>query len=350
MGGIERVSYEIAKRLSKNNQLIILSHRRHGESSNEKDFIIHQIPSINIPRTNFWVFAYIYFKKRMAKKLVKKYQPDVIYCHNPYDSVASLGLGIPVVTHIHSLYTEHFLLQDSTRTILPKSYWKWFYNFRLKIEKKALSQSNLVITYSNYLMELSKERGAKYIKIIPNGIDTNIFNNNSGKYTSMKKPAILFTGRLEKLKGIEYLLKAAEQLPDLNFYLVGEKKDEYHFPKNVSWLGSKIQSEIPKYLRGADIFINPVLRDGFEIANIEAMACGIPVITTDAYERSELYRDHAVLVKPADSNALIRGIKQLLNNQDYSDNLVKGGIEFSSNFNWDKISKNIEQEIKSVLK
>lgn len=344
-GGIERVSYEVTKRLAKTHDVHVLAHERIKEKGIENDIPITVIKSFNIPKTNFWTFFYIYKKKKYVKSLTKKFKPDIIYSHNPYDTYCSIGSGVPVVSHIHSLYTSYFLNQESKRTILPKSYWNWFWKFRLDIEKKALSNCQYVITYSEFLSKLAEERGAKKITIIPNGIDTKIFFPEGEKINEIKKPAVIFTGRIEKIKGMKYLSEAARKLKDVNFYLIGEKKDIFDFSKNVYLLGRKKPSEIPKFLRSADIFINPVIRDGFEISNIEAMACGLPVITTGAFERSSIYRDVAILIKPNDTDEIVKSIQNLLSDKSLRSKLRTTGIQFSSKYNWDNISSLIEKKL-----
>jgi glycosyltransferase involved in cell wall biosynthesis len=284
-----------------------------------------------------------------VKKIVKQFQPDIIYAHTPMDTLASLENNIPVVSHVHSLYTKHFLLQDSARTILPSKYWKWFWNYRISIENKALSRSQLIITYSDYLANLAKERGAKKTKVIPNGIDLSIFCTDGKTVSKIKKPAIIYVGRIEKVKGIEFLVETARQLPNFNFYLIGEKKDNYNFPKNMHLLGKKNPSDIPNFLRSSDIFINPVLRDGFEIVNIEAMASGLPVITTNDYERSTLYKDVAVLVPPKDAKSIVSSIQEILKNDNFRKKIIQNGLDFSSNFDWNKISGMIEKELEVVV-
>ena len=349
-GGIARTTYEISKRLAKTNEIMVITHKRISDESDISKIKMHTITSLNIPRTNFWVFFYMWNKNRMVKKFVKQFKPDIIYAHTPMDTFASLDHGIPIVSHVHSLYTKHFMSQESSRTFLPILYWKWFWKYRLSIENKALSKSNLVITYSDYLANLSKERGAKNIKIIPNGVDTSVFSPDGEKIPEIKKPAIMYVGRIEKIKGIQYLIETANKLPECNFYLIGEKKDDFDFPSNMYLLGKKNPSDIPIFLRSADIFINPVLRDGFEIVNIEAMASGIPVITTDAYERSTLYKNVATLVPTENTPDIISSIQEILKNDKLRNESITKGLEFSSKFNWDKIASIIDKELQNVLK
>ncbi|AJM91324.1 glycosyltransferase family 4 protein [Nitrosopumilus piranensis] len=347
-GGIERVSYEVTKRLGKKHEIQVIAHKRFQDENTTTEFPIVTISSFNVPKTNFWVYYYLYKKKQLVKKHIKNFQPDILYAHNPYDTYASIGLGVPVVSHIHSLYTENFITQDSLRTFLPKIYWNWFWKFRLHVENEALSKSNLVITYSDYLAELAKKRGAKKIKIIPNGIDTKIFCTSGKKSNLLKKPSVIFIGRIEKIKGIDYLIEAARQLSEINFYLIGEQKDKYDFPKNMILLGKKHPNQIPEFLRSADIFINPVLRDGFEIVNIEAMACGIPVITTDNFERSKIYKGVTFFIKSNDTNSIVFAIKKLLTDSSLVDNFISKGLNFSSQYDWDGISPQIEKELVKI--
>jgi glycosyltransferase involved in cell wall biosynthesis len=344
-GGIERVAYEVCTRLQSRHELFVLGHKRIKDPLPETTIPYRAISSLNIPKTNFWVYLYIARKKRLIAKYVKEFKPEIIYAHNPYDTYASTGFGIPIISHIHSLYSEFFLTQESSQTILPRLYWKWFLKFRQNIEKKALSRSQLVITYSDFLADLARDRGAKQVFIIPNGIDTQLFSSIGNKLSEIVSPAVIYVGRIEKIKGMEYLAQAAAILPDIKFYLIGEKKADFNFPANVYLLGEKHPSEIPAYLRSADIFVNPVIRDGFEIVNLEAMACGIPVITTDAFERSSFYKDTAMLVRPENSDQLVHAIKMMLSDSSLRRKLVSAGTELSSKYDWSRIANVVEQKL-----
>lgn len=328
---------------------MVVSHKRLKDKTRISGIDVKAISSFNIPRTNFWHFFYLWNKKRAVKKFVRQFKPDVIYAHTSLDTLASLENNVPVVSHVHSLYTEHFLKQEASRTLLPNSYWKWFWKYRLSLENKALSKCDLVITYSDYLADLARERGAKNIVIIPNGIDRTVFSQDGEKLDQIKKPSVMFVGRIEKVKGIQSLAEAAKRLPDCNFYLIGEKVDEFDFPPNVYLLGKKEPSEIPKFLKSADLFVNPVLRDGFEIVNIEAMACGLPVITTNAYERTSLYKDVSIMVPPSKTDELVSSISNLLENEKLRADLVKKGLEFSSKFDWEKISLMVEKQLQNFI-
>lgn len=348
-GGIARVTNELCKRLVKNHQIMVVSHKRLKDKTSISGIDVKAISSFNIPKTNFWHFFYLWNKKRAVKKFVKQFKPDVIYAHTPLDTLASLENNVPVVSHVHSLYTEHFLKQEASRTLLPDSYWKWFWKYRLSLENNALSKCNLVITYSSYLADLARERGAKNVVIIPNGIDRTVFSPDGEKLEQIRKPSVMFVGRIEKVKGIQSLAEAAKKLPDCNFYLIGEKVDDFDFPSNMHLLGKKEPSEIPKFLKSADVFVNPVLRDGFEIVNIEAMACGLPVITTNAYERTTLYKDVSVLVQPGKTDELVSAISNLLGDEKLRDDFVKKGLDFSSEFDWEKISLIVEKELQNLV-
>ena len=78
------------------------------------------------------------------------------------------------------------------------------------------------------------------------------------------------------------------------------------------------------------------------------MACGVPVITTGGFERSTIYKDVVFFIKPKDSESITSSIKKLLSDSSLRNNFITKGLKFSSQFDWDRISSQIENELISI--
>ena len=151
------------------------------------------------------------------------------------------------------------------------------------------------------------EQGAQAEKIFiaPDTVGNETFMRQSSKFKGEKdefkqklsiknKKVILYVGQLIRRKGVRYLIEAYGKLKrdykDVCLMLVGdgplrielEESCAKHQIKDVHFLGNKSYEELPKYYSMADIFVLPTLEDVWGLVVNEAMACGLPVITTKA--------------------------------------------------------------------
>lgn len=180
----------------------------------------------------------------------------------------------------------------------------------------------------------------KKISVIYNGIEV----NRVGLDVDFKKikekigipsQAIILSclAKLRKGKGHIILFKALKEinknnnLDNINLLLIGDgpeknrlfqKVNEYHLSQKVFFLGNR--KDISELLRMTDIFVLPTLFEGMSNAILEAMADGLPIITTDIPENNELIKnnEHGILVKPKDFNKLAEVIYFLISNRDYA--------------------------------
>ncbi|MGH1412290.1 MAG: glycosyltransferase family 4 protein [Pelagimonas sp.] len=134
---------------------------------------------------------------------------------------------------------------------------------------------------------------------------------------------LLFVGRLAGVKGVPILFQAMAQIqkdmPKLSLSLIGdgpERKSlealasELGLADQVSFLGYKSQSEVAEALLEADLFVLPSFAEGVPVVLMEAMASGVPVITTQIAGIAELVRhgESGWLIPPGDTNALAAAI------------------------------------------
>lgn len=148
----------------------------------------------------------------------------------------------------------------------------------------------------------------------------------------LKGTTFLCVGRLWKGKGISYLLDAFKNLQqstrqEVSLLFVGDGEDESSLRErcrsenigNVIFAGFKQRSELARYHRAADIFVFPTLGDPYGLALDEAMASGLPVISTSAageiYDRVD-EGTNGFIVPPADSDALLERMRTLASDAD----------------------------------
>lgn len=171
---------------------------------------------------------------------------------------------------------------------------------------------------------------------------------------------ILYVGRLSPIKGLEYLLFAFKDV--LNFFpncvLIiigsgfGEERyrnlvDQLDIRANVRFLGYINHDKLPEYYNIADVYVLPSLREELSNTIMEAMACGIPIVATEAGGNPYLIKDGVTgfLVPPKDINVLSRKIISILNDPRQASRISREAIE--------KVRKiklaDASEEYKSVL-
>ena len=102
----------------------------------------------------------------------------------------------------------------------------------------------------------------------------------------------------------------------------------------VRYLGYVSDADLPALYSAADAFAFPSLHEGFGLPVIEAMACGVPVLTSNISATAEVARDAAVLVDPLSVEAIRDGLRLLLEDTDLRTDLLTRGLARAAEFSW----------------
>lgn len=203
-------------------------------------------------------------------------------------------------------------------------------------------------------------------EIIPNGIQVNAFGPNGRPFPHLRdgKVNILFVGRLEKRKGLKYLLAAYSRLkwewPELRLLVVGAGNpdgDSYRILseralQDVHFVGSVSEEDKIRYYHSADIFCAPATgKESFGIVLLEAMAAGKPIVATaiDGYSNVVTHGKEALLVPPKDDEALAGAIATLLASPELRATLGSNGLKSVQAYRWDRVAGRVMQYYQTVL-
>ncbi len=195
-------------------------------------------------------------------------------------------------------------------------------------------------------------------RVIPNGIDIERFANPAIKPIERfndGRPNILYVGRLDKRKGLEYLLRAIPMIqhthPDVRLLVVGafNKQDKEPFVRlvrnkgirHVHFVGLVSREELPRYYRTATLFCAPSTGfESFGIVLLEAMAAGVPIVASDitGYRQVMTHAREGRLVQPYDPGEIARECVALLNDARLRKRMGAAGQQTATRYDWQHIA------------
>jgi glycosyltransferase involved in cell wall biosynthesis len=240
--------------------------------------------------------------------------------------------------------------------------WRW-YSF-IGMQKRVSRSLPRIITVSTSAKEdinrdfnIPMER----FSIVPNGINTNLFYPIS-EIEREKNRVIVTNSADTPLKGLFFLFQAVAELAkiqDVNVTVVGEPKKDGDIVKLIRELGigdrinftGRIDDQefVRQYAR-ATMAVIPSVYEGFGLPVGEAMACGVPVISTTGGALPEVVGDAGVLVPPADSTALAGAIRELLGNPIKARELGQAGYRrVQEHFTWERAAEKTVDAYREVI-
>ncbi|MBT2724004.1 glycosyltransferase family 1 protein [Bacillus sp. ISL-46] len=312
--------------------------------------------------------SYITYKsdsriKRLAYQsygLLKEREIDIL--HSQYISPIFLPCKSVITIHdiLFETHPEYFTKSEVIRNKILVRY-----------SAKRANQIHTVSNYSkNKLIEIYGIEENK-IKIVPNGVNYNLFNNvniEQAKKVIKEKFGvenyILTVGRIEPRKNHINLLKAMKIVkkfekqtpplvivgrPDFGFDKFYKELNEFELNKDVFILDSIDDKFLPLIYKAAKVFVYPSFAEGFGIPPLEAMASGVPVITSNLTAIPEVVGNAGLLVNPLEPNEIAKAIRSILNNQDMADSLSNKGITQSKKWSWESSAKSYLESISELL-
>ncbi len=256
-----------------------------------------------------------------------------------YDSVAKLCVkrNIPYVLTAHGFFhTKKF------------SFFKNIYERTLG--KYLVKNASVCIALTAMQIDKYKSLGAKRIEVVPNGVDLNLFKNTKKKRNAEE---ILFVGRLSENKGIDILVKAFDKLkkefPHAKLRIAGKdwgyKKELDALIKElnikcIDFTGEIEQKDLIELYNTCGIFVLPSRYEGFGIVQLEAMACGAPVIATRAKGASAVIENgrNGILVEPDNADELYNATKKILTDDKFRKRIIANGTKLAQEYSWEKIA------------
>lgn len=292
-----------------------------------------------VPKKYFYPItgmSYSHFVFEYATKNIKP-EPDLIHAHFSYpDGYGMMKLAkkwrVPLVI-------------SALGTIERKVAYEGTYTSKQIIEAMNFADKILSVSEDLKLHIVNLGINEEKVHVVPNGVDTKKFKP-AGKAHARNllnlpqdKNIVLFVGALRKIKGVDYLIEAAENFVDSNthLFMVGrddglrknleKRAHELKIADYIKFTGPVNHDDIPLWISASDILVLPSLSEGRPNVVLEALACEVPVVATNVGGIPELMVDGETgyLVPAKSPRELSRKINKLLEDKNRRENMGKLG-------------------------
>ncbi len=240
-------------------------------------------------------------------RTLRDIKPDILFTHhwfaNTVGRLAAFCAGVRSIAFEHSVYDSQ------------KSSKQFFLDWLLQFV------SSRVVAVSSSVRDSLVAHGIQSVRIvvIPNGIDLTRYAPAPAEHAP-RPFTFMFVGRLIRDKGVDVLLDALAQVPQVALRIVGDGPEATALKKQTERLGLTVRvhflgerTDVPELLRTADALVLPSRREGFGMVIVEARASGLPVVLSDFPASTELIENdvQGIIVPRDDPAALAEALERL---------------------------------------
>ncbi len=287
------------------------------------------------------------FLSRRVRQILDYERFDLVHIHEPL--VPSLSPTVLRLSRAANVATFH---------VTRESYFGYLYAKPLL--KRFMSKLHRKVAVSLTARDFVRQYFPGDYSIIPNGIDIAAYTRPREPIPELQdgKINLLFVGRLDKRKGLIYLLKALPHVkyhfPNLRLTVVGgfdeAQMEEYRdFVRDtgltdVVFKGFVSDEDKIRYYQQCDVYCSPAVgRESQGVVLLEAMAAGRPVIASalDGYRTVVRHEQDGLLVPPADETALAVGLCRLLSDAALRRRLAEAGHAKVQTYSWEKVARRL---------
>lgn len=290
-------------------------------------------------------FSRSVYPERMMWQRIRRYlidnQVTIVHTHTPRTIIHAFLATIFLHGTIH-LATKHLLTTHQDR--------KWGLPIAI-YDRFSLYLPNHLVAVSNHMgRQILSMPGISLHRVtaIPNAIPVEKFYQpdlrdecRSEFEIPTNVPTIGFAGRMEKVKTIDLLLYAFQQVlekhHDTRLLLIGEGSklqewqnlaDRLGLSKSVIWAG--FRTDMPRVLAAMDVFVQPSINEGLSLATLEAMSAGKAIVATDVGGTSEIVENHrtGLLIQSGSSEILAAALIDFLDHPDKRKKMADAGQVF----------------------
>jgi len=357
MEGIGRYSKEIIMHLVTSHPEdefhILLDRNYQPDWLKQLDATVHIVH----PQARHPILWYLWYEWGLPT-ILNKIQPDVLFCPEGY---LSKKTKVPTVMTVHDLAFKHFSEGSYPSHIryLQKNTGSFIKRADHLVCVSSFTEQDLM---SHYPYAVGKT------SVIGHGVDESFVPISSARQDRVREeltggtPYFLYLGSMHPRKNITRLIEAFEMYMEERHapkYLVLagrlawksdsiKRKIETSSYRDYIIYGSDLEVNIPELIGSAEVLCYVSLFEGFGLPALEAMACGIPVITSRDSAMSEVCGDAALYVNPEDPAEIKNGMVQQQTDPELRQKLAKLGVDRASSFRWSEAAERVYDVLSQV--
>lgn len=306
-----------------------------------------------IPFPRLWTHA------RLSWEMIKQ-PPDLLFVPS---HVLPLAHPTRCVVTVHDL---GFLYHPEAHTLSQNLYLRWSTRFNAQSATRVLADSqatrrDLIRTYNIPAENIVVVYPGRDQALAP-VTEPTLLAAMLARYRLPVK-YLLYVGTLHPRKNLVRLIRAygagvAARHPSLQLVLAGKKgwlSDEIGAEVRKLGLSDRVllpgyipDDDLPALMSGALAFVFPSLYEGFGLPVLEAMACGTPVVSSDASSLPEVAGQAALLVDPQDTEALAEALVRIVEDADLRHELATQGLEHVQRFSWQRCAQETLRVLEEV--
>ncbi|MBM7712762.1 glycosyltransferase [Enterococcus xiangfangensis] len=353
MGGVQKVITDIANYFSLTQEVSVISLTK-GEffyelndqiekvifrKKNKKKIYRKIIKEYSIKKRGYFNILE-YYKEELGKIIdyIKKGEIDIVIL-----SQGALTTFTPIIKEAVPR-VKIISWQHSEASMYLQNYNKFFLNEYID----GLKKSDRVICLTKKDREIFKNYNKKSVQIY------NVSEIESSKVTSLHNRVICYAGRiLIKEKGIKSILEAMSYIDkdiSLNIAGVGTKKEfkklkelvkVYNLEQRINIFGKVPSNRMAEFYNQADIYVSASEWEGFGLTIVEAMKCGLPIVSYNNSGPNEIldYGEYGIIIVERNPRTLGERINTIINNDELMNHLQVKSIERSKDFSLNRISQ-----------
>lgn len=279
--------------------------------------------------------------------LKRKRAVEIIHAHSHLFFSTNVCVLARLLHSAPLIITNHGLISASAPAWL-NSFYKHF------VSRTTFHIADHIICYTDIERKNIERLGIdkRKISVIHNGVDTTLFAPLASKKNADKKQ-ILWVGRYVTGKGVEYLIEAfslvQKKIPGSHLVLVGDGPEKpvienrirkLHLHSSVTLIDYLDNEKLPEIYKNSDVFVLPSLMEGVPRTILEAMACGVPVVTTDIPHLVSIIDGAGFVVPPKDPASLSNAIFTILENASLAEQMgQQGRNRIVQDYSWEDTVK-----------
>lgn len=279
------------------------------------------------------------------KRLIK--DNDIIHHHYPFPT-----MEFTLLRYLKQMSNKKFVI--TWHANIKNSRWSWIERIYNPMIEKLLDKADAIIVTSPQLFEASTilQKYSEKVQTIPLSFNPKYSSVNSKKYPSDRCFELLFVGKLRKYKGVEYLIKAVENL-EVKLKIVGNGEElenlkalveELNIRDKVIFVSDADDRQLAEFYKNADLFVLPSINEAeaFGVVQLEAMTNGLPVINTNLESGVPFVslNDYSgITVEPKDVEGLRVAVKKIISNKELYELYSLNALERVKMFSREKMAE-----------